>query len=323
MRTKSAMHAVCIALVLASVAPFVSAAEKELHKTQRFEITQGQQLDVEAATLSVFVRSADVAQAQITTELRILGVPEERAEDWILRHTPTIVSGEDGLVIRATPGKGGFLGLGHLTARARLGVVIPGFSVPNITTSSGDIEVKGDFPTARPLQLRSATGHMEFMGAAPGLDIRSASGESRVVVIRPLDNLFVRTSSGGVNLIGGARKAFVDTASGNVWLENLSGSVEVMTSTGKISLRWDRLDAEAVVKVQTSSGKVHLLVPDDVRPRGFLTTTAGTIRSDLPGVVNNTGDTVVLTGDGPLFEVESASGEIVLERRAQNVGALN
>ncbi|MCP4902109.1 MAG: DUF4097 domain-containing protein [bacterium] len=306
-----------LTLVLIICVSFAGASEKELHRTEQFPIVQGQSLVVEASSLKVSVRSADVVGAQVTTELRIAGVSNERGSDWVTRHTPEITSNDEGIAIRVAPGKSGFLGLGHLTARARLGIVMPGHSTPNITTSSGDIEVKGDFPMARPLHLRTATGHLDFMGATPELDIRSASGESRIVTIRPFERFFLRTSSGGINLVGGARHAIVDTASGNVWLENLSGSVEISTSTGKISLRWDRLDADATVKVQTSSGKVHLVIPDAVRPRGFLTTIAGTIRSDLPGVVNEAGDTVELHGDGPFFEVESASGEIVLESSVQ------
>jgi hypothetical protein len=292
-----------------------SAAKNELETTESFPLPAGQSLVVDAASLKVVVRSADVVQAEIVTDLRISGISEEKAQQWITSHTPEITTSSEGLVVRSTPGKSGFLGLGHLTARARLSAIVPGSAVPDITTSSGDIELRGDFQQARPLRLRTSTGNMEFEGAAPEIDIRSASGESRIMTFRPFDRLFLRTSSGGITLTGGARDVYVDTASGNVWLENLSGRVEVSTSTGKISLRWDRLDPEATVKVLTSSGKVHLVLPETVRPRGLLRTTTGSIRSEFPGVVNSTGDAVELKGDGPLLDVESASGEIVIERR--------
>lgn len=306
----------CLTLTFLLMPLGVSAAEKELKRKQSFPMSSGHHITVDAATLTVSVRSADVVEAQVTSDLRISGVGEETGDDWLSRHTPVVTKQRDGIIVRAAPGKTGFLGFGHFTAWAHIRILTPSHSVPNITTTSGGIQVKGDFPQARPLHLRSATGDLEFTGATSELDIRTASGESRIATMRPLDNLFVRTSSGGVNLVGGARTAFVDTASGNVWLENLSGPTKVITSTGKISLRWDRLDAEAVVKVNTSSGKVHLVLPDGVKPQGYLTTTAGVIRSELPGVVNEAGDTVNLTGDGPVLEVESATGEIVLESDA-------
>jgi hypothetical protein len=295
-----------------------NAAKNEHEVTESYPISAGQKVVVDVASLKVDLRSADVVEAEISTDLRISGVEDEKALEWLKGHTPEISTNQDGLLVRLEPGQHGFLGLGHLTARARLGAVIPGTTVPDITTSSGDIHLRGDFPQARPLQLRTSTGDMEFEGAAPEIDIRSASGDSRIVTFRPFERLFLRTSSGGINLTGGARNVYVDTSSGNVWLTNLSGSSEVYTSTVKISLRWDRLDPDATVKVLTSGGKVDLLLPENANPRGFVRTTTGTIRCEFPGVVNAAGDTVELTGDGPLLEIESASGDIVIEKRSKH-----
>jgi DUF4097 and DUF4098 domain-containing protein YvlB len=153
---------------------------------------------------------------------------------------------------------------------------------------------------------------MELTGAAPEVEVHTADGDSRIDVVRPLDRLFVRTASGSVSLVGGARSARVDTASGTVWLDNLSGSVRIENSTGKVTLRWDRLDADATVTVATASGKVRLIVPDGTSASGTLKTTSGRIRCDLPGTVNEAGDTVELAGDGPLLDVVSETGEILV-----------
>ena len=202
-----------------------------------------------------------------------------------------------------------------LTARARIALVLPRSVTPDVTTTSGTIRVEGDFPDADPMRLRSSTGGLELTGATSRLDIRTAAGDSRINVMRPLEELFARTSTGDVNLSGGARLVHVDTASGNVWLENLSGSADVATSSGKITLRWDRLEPDDRVTVRSTSGRITLVVPPHVRPRGRLTTTGGTVRSDLPGTVNEAGDTGTLDGTGPLLEIETASGEIILEPR--------
>jgi hypothetical protein len=303
------LFTVAVAALLANPAP---AAQKKLAHTERFPAEAGKQVIIDVASLNVSLRSADVTHVEVNTDLRISGVGEDKATDWIKRHTPAYRDTGNQLTVSAQPGRQGFLGLGLLTARARIRVVAPNQSVPDITTTSGNVRVRGDFPLAAPLRLRTATGEMEFTGAAGSLDIRSAQGGARIDVVRPLDKLFARTSSGDVALSGGARRVQVDTASGDVRLDNLSGSAEVETSTGKVILSWDRLDPGSVVKVRTASGRVQLVLPDNVSPQGTLTTTGGTIRCDLPGTVNERGDTVQLDGDGPVLQVETASGEIVV-----------
>ena len=312
---------VLMVLVLGFGVATPGAAERDLVRTDRLPAPEGTRIVVDAATLDVIVRSGDVREAEITTELSISGVGESKADDWITRHTPTVAEDDGDVRVTATPGSGGFLGLGMFTAKARLGLVVPVRSVPDVTTTGGSITVRGDFPTASPLRLRTSTGRVEFTGGAGSIDLRSASGDARLVVMRPLDRLFARTSSGDVDLDGGAREATVDTASGNVFLSGLSGSTEVTTSTGRITVRWDRLDPNAAVRVRSTSGRIQLVLPETVRPRGTLTTTGGSIRSDFPGLVNEAGDTIELAGDGPRLEVETASGEIVISHAVGWEGA--
>ena len=306
-------HRVFVVLlaVLAVVATGTDAAQKELNQTQRFPASPGKRVVVDTATLAVHIRSADVRDVEVTTELRISGVSEERASSWVTRHTPVLEDSPQELSIIARPGSDGFMWLGHLTARARLRLVLPPFVIPDLTTSSGDLSLRGDFPAAK-VFLRTASGQVEMVGAAAEAEVHSASGDADFDLVRPLERLFARTASGDVTLRGGARQVHVDTSSGAVRLENLSGSVEVETSNGKVILQWDRLDAGDSVRVKTSSGRVNLVLPEGTTAHGYLRTTDGTIRSDLPGVVNEAGDTVELDGDGPSLEVESASGPIVV-----------
>lgn len=96
-------------------------------------------------------------------------------------------------------------------------------------------------------------------------------------------------------------------------MDNLSGNAEVVTSTGKITLTWDRLEAENRVIVRSDSSRIRLTLPEGISPRGSLRTIGGSVRSDFPGTVNEAGDTVTLSGDGPEIMVESASGDVTLE----------
>ena len=309
----------CAALLLiALIAPGPSpagAAQQDLSQTERFPSTEGKRIEVLAADLDLRVRAADIDRIEVETILHIGGVGEERGQTWIEKHSPSFDDQDQVLWVKVEPGRSGFLGFGSLSARARLGLLVPGHVVPDLSTTSGSLKVRGDFPNAHPLNLRTATGDVEMVGAAVSIDLRCVSGDSDLEVIRPLERFFARSSSGDIRLVGGARDAHVETASGKIWLENLSGSVVASASTGKITLRWDRLEKDHVIRVRSSSARVHLTIPEGTRPGGTLTTTTGAIRSDFPGEIVEEGTTLRLQGDGPIFDVETASGEILLTTR--------
>jgi hypothetical protein len=289
-----------------------AAAERKLFTSELYPVSEGKRVVVDAGDHNVSVRGAGVKDVGVRTELRISGVGEKKAEAWIADRTPAVSNNDVELRVAAPSAASAFMGIGHLTSRARLGVVLPTTVVPDITTTTGWIRVRGDYPLAAPLRLRTSEGSMYFIGATRSLEIRTASGNAEVEVFRTLDSLSARSSSGNIALKGGAQHVEVDTASGQVVLSNLVGSAQVETSKGKVQLRWDRLDPQHHVKVSSTSGRVQLTVPEGVIPRGTLITTTGKIQCDLPGAFNDSGDTFSLSGDGPLIEVETASAEIVL-----------
>ena len=303
------------AVVAAVAATPAAAAQKDLNLSESFPAAAGKRIVVDAADLDVRVRNADVPDIVADVQLHIGGTGADRAERWIDNHTPAFEDSDDRLHVVVSPGKDGFLGFGKLSARARLGILAPGSVVPDLTTTSGNIDVRGDFPDAQPLWMRTSSGTLTLVGAAASVDVKSAEGDADIEVIRPLESFAASTSSGNVRLVGGARETNVGTASGNIWLENLSGNLEATTSTGKITVIWDRLDPDGTVRIRSSSARVHLMIPAGVSPRGTLTTTTGSVRSELPGEVVSDGGTLQLAGDGPIFDVETASGEIILSVR--------
>ncbi len=301
-----------ILMLLSTTTVAATAAERRVTASERFPGADGKRVVVDTAGVDAELTALDVVDVEVVHELKISAVGAERAAGWLERHTPTITDGADELRIVVAPGSDGFLGLGHLTARARIVVRAPLGSLPDLTTTSGRISVRGDFPAARPLNLRTSSGRIQLRGGAHSVDIRSTSGDATLEVFRPLEQLFARTAAGRVELVGGARQVDVETASGAVRLADLSGPARVITTGGDITLDWVRLDDGHSVVVRSSSGTVRVTLPPDVRPRGRLTTTRGRIRSGFPGVVAGTGDAVELAGDGPEIQVETASGDIEL-----------
>lgn len=288
------------------------AAQRDLNLSESFPTTVGKRIEIDAADLDVRLRTADLPRIEAAVQLRIGRTGAGRAERWIENHTPVFTDTNDLLQVVVNPTSSGFLGFGKLSARARLELLVPGGVIPDITTTSGNIDVSGDFSAARPLRLRSSSGTLTLFGAAASVEIKSAEGDAEIQMIRPLESFAASTSAGSLRLIGGAREARVGTASGDIRLENLSGNLDATTSTGKITVTWDRLDAKQTVRIRSSSGRVHLMIPEGVSPQGTLTTTTGAVRSELPGEVTGDGKTLRLAGDGPVFDVETASGEIVL-----------
>ena len=301
-----------LGVMLGVVLP-ASSAQREHSGVETFAAPIDTALVVDSATVDIRLRTGDVDEAHVATELRISGVGEQRAEQFIDAHMPTTEVTDGRITVTVDPGRLGFLGLGILTARSRLDLLVPTHIVPDLTTTSGSITIRGDLPNARPLYLRTATGDVELLGAAASVDVRSASGDARLDLVRPLERLFARTSSGSISVSGGARSVRVDTASGSVWMDNLSGDAEVATATGRITLTWDRLDPGHRVVVHSDSGRIRVTIPEHSSPHGRLTTIAGQIRSDFAGLVNDAGDTITLTGDGPEVLIDSASGDVTLE----------
>jgi len=298
---------------LASIS--AAAAQKDLDRSEDFPSAEGKRVEIDAADLDVRVNRADIDDIEADVLLHISGVGDEKGQKWIDSHTPSFADTDDKLRITVETGKSGFLGFGHFSARAQLSVLAPGEVIPDITTTTGAIEVRGDFPAADPLRFLTSSGDMELVGAAASINIRTAEGDAQVDVIRPFSHFVALTSSGDVRLVGGARKAKVDTGSGKISLENLSGGVAISTSTGKITLSWDRLDPGQTIRIRSSTGSVRLMVPEGVHPQGTLTTSTGKIQSEFPGDVGTDGSSLILRGDGPLFDVETASGEIELTSR--------
>lgn len=304
-----------LAAALTLITTTASAAERNLTRTDQFPATTGKAVVVDAADVDVELRTADLEHIEAEVALHIRGAGTGAAERWIASRTPSFEDGPDSLRVLVSPEKTGFLWFGSLTARAHLGMLVPPGVVPDLTTTSGDLSVRGDFPEARPLWLRSTTGGLSFAGTAAALEVRTSAGEVEVEVIRPLESFTATSASGSIRLSGGSRTTRVANASGDIELADLSGGLEASTTSGKLTAIWDRLDADQTVRIRTSSGRVRLVVPPGLSPRGRLATTTGRIRSQLPGEVEADGSTLRLVGDGPNFDVETASGTITLEFR--------
>lgn len=273
---------------------------------------QGKVVLIDAGPLDLFVRSADITEIRLNVQLAAAAFKETQAVKWIEAHRPEVIDSHDSLRILTPEPKGINLFKGVVTSRARIEIVVPPFVLPDLTTSSGALQVEGEFASARPLRLRSSTGDIELTGWAPEVEMRTTNGDMRVRAPRAVEGLLARTASGEVFLTGGARRVRCDTSSGNVHLDGLLGPIGIATTSGNVTGRFDALGAKDEVRVSSSSGKVRLTLPPGSTPGGELTSARGEIRSVYPGEADPKGGRLRLAGSGPRIVITTTSGRVEL-----------
>jgi len=298
-----------VLLLLASVA---TAAEKSQVIEKSFPSQSGKVVRVDVGPLDVYVRASDIPDIRLKVELVAAAFSEKQANAWIEAHLPTIDDTEGELRITAPDPGGVSLFKGVLGTRARVELTLPQSVRPDLSTSSGTLRAEGEFPEAKPLRLRSASGDIEFTGWVSRLEARTVSGNIQVLATRAIDDLLGRSSSGAIELTGGARKAQCDNASGDVDLAGLLGPVAVNTTSGDVVSRFDALPAGQEARITTTSGKVRVTLPPGTEPGGVLASTKGEIRSSYPGKTDPDAIKLELSGKDPKVFVTTGSGKIEL-----------
>jgi len=306
------MKASRLALAAALFATTAWSAERTETIAHNYPAHQGKVVIIDAGPLDVAVRSAAIDEIRLKVELSAGAFSEKQALAWLDAHRPVIQDGPDSLQLTAPDPSGVKLFKGVVVSRARVEVVLPAYVRPDLSTSTGNITVEGEFPAAKPLRLRVATGSVDFSGWAPEVEARSTSGDLRVRALRALDYFLARTADGNVQLTGGARRVRCDASSGDVRLEGLVGPIGVVSTSGDVLAQFDTLSAADEVRIGATSGQVRVGLPPGAAPGGEITSKSGEIRSVYPGTAAPEGGKLTLSGTtGSLF-VSTTKGKIEL-----------
>ncbi len=308
MRMQTAGAAACLLLACGAY-----AAERSQVITQTYPGAAGKVVLVDAGRFDVAVRAAEIQDIRLYVEVVAGGFSGNQADLWVKAHTPTITDKPEELRIEAPDPSGSSLFKGILSTRARIELVLPTGTVPDLSTGSGDIIVEGEFPQARPLRLRTASGTLALIGWAPEVEARSTSGAIRLQATRALERLLVRTASGSANLTGGARHITCDTSSGDVQLAGLLGPIAVSTTSGRVTAGFDALTATDEVRVTTVNGAITVTLPPGTDPSGDVAAPKGEINSKSTGQINTVERTLKLAGAGPKLLLNSTSGRITIQ----------
>jgi DUF4097 and DUF4098 domain-containing protein YvlB len=301
-----------IATVFVLLASTAIAAEKSEVIEKSFPSQPGKIVLVDAGPLDLSVRASDISEIRVKIELVAAALSENQANAWVEAHRPTLTDGETELHISAPDPSGISLFKGVLPTRARIELILPPNVRPDLSTSSGTLRVNGEYPEAKPLRLRAASGDTEFAGWAPEMEARSTSGDITLRASKAIDKLMARSASGSIELTGGARSVRCDTSSGDIRLLGLLGPVGIAATSGNVVAHFDTLDAGDQVRIETGSGRVRVALPPGCEPGGALTTTSGDIRSAYPGESDPKATKLTLSGSGPKVFVTTRSGRIDL-----------
>jgi len=259
------------------------------------------------------VRASDIPEIRLRIQLVADAFSTAKATAWVDAHRPAIEDSEGELRIMTPNPSGISLFKGVLVTRARIELTLPPNVRPDLSVVAGSLRVEGEFPDARPLRLRTASGDSEFTGWAPEIEARSTSGEIVLRASRAFEKVMARSASGSVELTGGARGVRCDTSSGKVELSGLLGPVGVATTSGNVVARFDALAPGDEARVTTTSGRVRITLPPGSQPGGELTSSKGEIRSVFPGNSDPKAIRLSLTGPGPKVFVTTSSSRIELE----------
>ena len=255
-----------------------ASAEIEIHEKHRFEAQPGATVVVDVSFHSVEVTAEPGSAVDVTVDITIKGngnSAKKAAEEY----RPVFKEEGDKLIIRSRRKKG--WSWKSVKAKGKVTVSMPPGMNLTIDSSSGSARVIGDFGDAR-VVFDASSGSLIVDGAMGELHSDLSSGSVRATVSRPLDVFTSDASSGSVRLEGGAAEARVDSSSGSVRLHGLLGDADVDSSSGAVDLAWKTVAPSAKVRVDTSSGGVHLRFPPGTDLDGKVDTSSGGIRSDFP-----------------------------------------
>jgi lia operon protein LiaG len=179
----------------------------------------------------------------------------------------------------------------------------------SIKNSSGDVSFEAVDLALFSMETTSGNFSADTLKAS-SVSIKSTSGAMDVKSIVAA-SLQVSTQSGNVIFSNCMVNDFsIKSSSADILLNNITGNVDIKTTSGKVNLMYPEFDKNKV-KVVTTSGEISVNVPLDAGFSLDAHTTSGTIHSDYPLL-----KTEKHAASG---QIGSGEGQIILSATSGNI----
>lgn len=178
-------------------------------------------------------------------------------------------------------------------------------------TAAADVTVAEAY--ADVLRVSTASGDMELSCAAKQIELNSASGSMALLASGSCESLAAHSASGRIKAeLDSVEMPKCGSASGSIEIDAAAADFVYAESTsGKIVLALDKLAHEG--KVDSTSGKVTLQLPQDAGFTAKIRSNSGELHSDF--AMKYDGESYVC-GDGrTMLTIETTSGDIALRSR--------
>lgn len=197
------------------------------------------------------------------------------------------------------------------TAKKELTVSLPqelALESLTVDTAAADVTVAEAY--ADVLRVSTASGDMELSCAAKQIELNSASGSMALLASGSCESLAAHSASGRIKTeLDSVEMLKCGSASGSIEIDAAAADFVYAESTsGKIVLALDKLAHEG--KVDSTSGKVTLQLPQDAGFTAKIRSNSGELHSDF--AMKYDGESYVC-GDGrTMLTIETTSGDITL-----------
>lgn len=179
----------------------------------------------------------------------------------------------------------------------------------DLETTSGDVEVfdvKGD------VAIRGTSSDMELLNIKGEVKISSTSGETSVADLT--GSVRIHQTSGDIHLEMIRGDVQASSSSGDLIMDQIEGGLDLKTSSGDIEVK-TKILPRCEYHVETSSGSVDFLLPENSDAQVTLKTSSGDINSELPLTLHSISGNLLegeLGSGGPEIHLVTSSGDIEL-----------
>jgi len=282
-------------------------------------------LDLEADFGDVTVTGSEGDEVEVIARLSLWGSDEEDAR----RKVDVQMSQEGNRInMRVVRPKGAYVGFAFTRSpRVDFEVRVPSETSLQLATSSGDITLIG-LSDGGDLEAETNFGELALRDvSADSLTAHSDSGDIQAKEITLDGVLDLKTNFGSVTVRDvAAERLAAHSDSGEIQVEDatLDGALDLESTEAALTLKTDSgkiyfsgsLHAEEVHQVESSFGKVHLVLPADAAFDLDAETELGSIKTDFAVMMTEFEEKHIVgevNGGGPSLQIHTDSGDITLE----------